>query len=127
MLNEEGKRLGMFIERVCKLSQRAFADEISTAEIRWAPSHINKYINGGLLIPLDLLKILHRRWLLNYEWFFEGTGSLQVDQLNRRSINHDLTDILASVAVIESSMVQVRRDIKQLSRDLYSIKHEVKE
>jgi hypothetical protein len=122
MLNEEGKRLGMFIERVCKLSQRAFAEEVTTPEKPIRASDINKYIQGNAIIPSYLLKVMHRKWRLNYEWIFDGTGALQVDKLDQRKISHDLTDILASVSVIERMVIQLKRDQNQLARDFYSHK-----
>jgi transcriptional regulator with XRE-family HTH domain len=121
MLNEEGKRFGMFIERVLKISQLKFAEEIGVDQTK-----VNKYIKGKLLIPSSLLKAMHQKYRYSYNWHFDGTGPMQEDKANKKNLMSNVGDIMASVDHCEKTIDNLRRIINQLAADFYASKHNVK-
>ncbi len=131
MYIEEGKRLNMFIERICKMTQKKFAETVTEANLKANPdgkvfnrSDITRYISGQMAMPWSLLKVMRKLWKLNYEWMFEGTGPMQVDKANDRKMANDVTEILATVLVLEGALTSLRKDVKGLAGDFYAFKHE---
>lgn len=129
MYIEEGKRLSMFIERVCRLSQRKFVEVINKELTRlnpdaktFNPSEVNKMLSGKTLISIAVIKATHRLWKLNYNWLFEGVGSMQTDRDNQRKMANDVTEILATVLVLESSMQSLKKTVNNLAADYYAHK-----
>ena len=127
MFIEEGKRLSMFIERVCKMSQRKFTEEINKELTRlnpaaktFNPSEINKMLSGKTILSLSVLKAMHKLWKINYEWVFEGVGNMQTNMANQRKMAQDVTEILATVLVLESSMQSLKKTVNTIARDFYA-------
>ncbi len=119
MINEEGKRLKLFIDREGK-TQKDFAASIPITQAK-----LSRYINGQIKVPLDFVKKLHLKYSLNYAWFFHGVGTLKYKAVDKRNIMTDITDMQASLGVIMANQDAMRDTINQLARELYAAKHKV--
>lgn len=116
---DEGRRLQLFMERE-GLTHQQLADEYEIDR-----SQITRYISGILKVPLELVKFLHIKYRINYSWFFHGTGTMKVKELEKRKITTDITDILASQSMILAAMESMREDLNRLAKDFYATKHNV--
>lgn len=119
MINEEGKRLRLFIERE-GISQRELAPIIKKDT-----AAISRYISGELKIPLNVVKTLHLVFHLNYTWFFHGVGTLKAKAVDKRNIMTDLTDIQAGLGVIMANQEEMREVMNKLIRDFYADRNNV--
>lgn len=111
---DEAKRLRMFLER----------EDLSTydlAEIIEKPQPtVSKYLTGDLKIPIAVVKTLHLKLRLNYNWFFHGVGTLKVKTDEEKKIIHNLLDIEAGVGGLIAKVENMDNFIKKMARDLYA-------
>lgn len=116
---DEGRRLRLFMERE-GLTHLQLSNEYEIDR-----TQITRYISGYLKVPLDLVKFLHLKYRLNYSWFFHGTGTMKVKELEKRKITTDITDILAAQSMIMAAIESMRDDINKLAKDFYAQKHKL--
>lgn len=117
--NERNNRLRLFIDRE-GISQIELAESLGKD-----PSAISKYCAGKLAIPHQVLKTLHLKYRLNFNWFFMGTGTMKVNEKEPRRITTDLTDILASIGLLIAAQEGTDKKLDRLVRDFYAAKHGV--
>jgi transcriptional regulator with XRE-family HTH domain len=118
-VDQEAKRLRLFMERE-GITQDEMAELLDTNQ-----STVSKYLSGKLKIPLKVVKVLHLKKHLNYEWFFHGTGTVKKGVLEKRNIQTDLVDIHAGLGLMMASQDQMRDLLNKLVRDFYADKHKV--
>lgn len=113
-LTEEAQRLRQFLEHI-KLKSIDLAAELSIER-----SFISKYLNGALHIPISLIKHLHIKYNLSYQWFFNGVGRKQINVKEERTLITDMGNILASVGAMEAQIEMLNKKVMKLTRDLYA-------
>lgn len=69
------------------------------------PDRINKYVNGTLKIPFEIVLAMHQKLLLNFNWFYAGTGKRKLESLGKKELMTDLSEVAANqratIAMIE--------------------------
>ena len=111
---DEGKRLRLFIERE-ELTQYDLAEIVGKGQ-----STINKYLDGSVKIPLEVVKTLHIKLKLNYSWFFHGEGSMKLRTPEEKKILHNLVDIEAGVGALIAKQESMDETLRKLYRDFYA-------
>jgi transcriptional regulator with XRE-family HTH domain len=114
---DENDRLKLFIERE-GITQKDLV-ELSGKD----QSEVSRMINGRIKVPLALVKKLHLKYKINYSWFFHGTGTVKVKEIEKRKLMNDVTDILATQSMLLQTIEQMRDTINRLAGDLYAEKH----
>lgn len=111
---DENDRLKLFIERE-GITQKDLV-ELSGKD----QAQVSRIINGKLKVPLALVKKLHIKYKLNYTWFFHGTSTVKVKEIEKRKLMNDVTDILATQSMLMQTIEQMRDTINKLAGDLYA-------
>jgi transcriptional regulator with XRE-family HTH domain len=114
---EESERLKLFMERE-GITQKDLVELIGKDQ-----SEVSRIINGKIKVPLALVKKLHLKYKLNYTWFFHGTSTVKVKEIEKRKLMNDVTDILATQSMLMQTVEQMRDTINKLAGDFYAEKH----
>lgn len=114
---EEGNRLKLFMERE-GVTQPDIAAMLDVDR-----SQVSRYISGTQKVPLELVKALHIKYKLNYSWFFHGTGTMKIKELEQKKLMNDITDILATQGMLLATIESMRDTMNKMARDLYAQKH----
>lgn len=110
----DGKQLKKFLERE-NITQAEFAQMLDVKQ-----PVISKYISGLLDVPLDVIKFLHRKYQMSYEWFFEGIGSMKVKEVDKKNLVSDLNDLRDTLSVLQHKVVKMDRDFKKLHAEYHA-------
>jgi hypothetical protein len=117
MKNQEAERLRMFMEK-----ENISSDEMQTIADK-PQSTISKYLNGHLRIPANVVKRLHFKYHLNFNWFYLGTGSMKVKALEKKDLVTDLTEMKADILQLSSKLLRAEETISKLVEDFYSFRN----
>lgn len=113
MNNELQDRLRIFMEKE-QMDQKEMAQLLKKPQ-----STISRYVGGQLKIPTSVLKELHIKKKLNFNWFYMGTGSMKVREHEKPTITTDLKEVKVTLAAYDARMNRMQTIIDQLVRDLY--------
>lgn len=106
-------RLRIFMEKE-QLDQKEMAKMLNKPQ-----STISRYVGGQLRIPTAVLKELHIKKKLNFNWFYMGTGSMKVREHEKPTITTDVKEVRVTLAAHEARMNGMQKTIDRLVRDLY--------
>lgn len=113
MNNELHDRLRIFMEKE-QLDQKEMARMLNKPQ-----STISRYVGGQLRIPTAVLKELHIKKKLNFNWFYMGTGSMKVREHEKPTITTDIKEVKVTLAAYEARMNRMQTIIDQLVRYVY--------
>lgn len=113
-LSDEAQRLSYFMKLV-KLPAVVLSSEYGTSK-----SLMSKYMNGNTGVPIELIKFLHNKYKLSFNWFFSGVGNPVIKEAEKKTTMHVLTDILVSVEALAAQQNAIDNKVNKLIRDFYS-------
>lgn len=112
-INEDYKRFGMFLETVGVTATELCHDTGRDKSI------VSKWVNGKLKPPYSILKYLHKKYNLNFNWYFEGTGQPVLKTVDKRNLLTDVNDLVATIKMLTAKQQQQDKIIKELARKLF--------
>jgi len=120
---EESKRFEQF-RKFINLSQQELA-EVLTKELNtpFEQSKVSKYSRGIYAVPLEVLKVLHVKYQLSYEWFFHGTGRMLVREVKKQMLVTETAAIRNSYELLEKLVASLRADLNKVYKDFYEYKN----
>lgn len=116
MITQEAKRLRDFRESL-KMNQSEFAEVLNTRQ-----DTLSRYESGKLGIPFDIIRILHRKFKMNYQWFFDGVGPMKTTEVTRPSLITDLSALQVDFEIMKKAYNSQNLKIKALERELDALK-----
>jgi transcriptional regulator with XRE-family HTH domain len=119
MKNQEAERLRMFMEK-----ENISSEELQNLTKKLQPT-ISKYLNGHLRIPAAVVKMLHFKYHLNFNWFYLGTGRMKVNVLDKRDLVTDITEMKADILLVTTKLQRAEETIAKLVQDLYAFRNEM--
>ena len=118
IVSDEAKRLQLFMDRE-DLSQKELGRIIGKPA-----STVNKYLKGKLIIPFQVVKTLHFKFRINFNWFYVGVGHMKLTEkdkdANKKSLITDVSDIKVDQAQILARMESMEVKFNKLVRDFYA-------
>jgi transcriptional regulator with XRE-family HTH domain len=113
-LSDEAQRLTYFIKLIgLKAVQLSHDYGVSK-------SLMSHYMNGNAGVPIELIKYLHNKYKLSFNWFFSGVGNPVIKEAEKRTTMHVLTDIMVSVEALAAQQEAIDNKVNRLIRDFYS-------
>ena len=113
-LSDEAQRLTYFMKLV-GLKAVVLCHEYDVSK-----SLMSKYMNGNTGVPIELVKFLHNKYKLSFNWFFSGVGNPVIKEAEKKTTMHVLTDILVSVEALAAQQNAIDNKVNKLIRDFYS-------
>lgn len=107
----EASRFRIF-RKANNLSQEEMADLLKCSQ-----PQITKYETGANLIPIEVPKKLNSKLQLNYEWFYNGTGSMKV-VAKKPSLN-DTIELSSEVKRLTEELASLKSIVKGLVKAVY--------
>lgn len=117
---KDGQKLLRIMERL-KITQQELADMVGTDQ-----SRISKYIKGTLKVPPSVIKKLHYEVKLNFNWWHADVAPMFLDELNKKSLLSDISDLIVTQSMILSQLDAMGDKLQKLATDFYALKHGVK-
>lgn len=114
VLSDEAQRLTYFMKLV-GLQAVVLCNEYGAGK-----SIMSKYMNGITVIPTELVKYLHNKYKLSFNWFYSGIGNPVIKEAEKRTTMHVLTDIMVSVEALAAQQEAINSKVNKLIRDFYS-------
>ena len=109
-----------------KLTQKEMGDALN----RDAPT-ITKYEKGQYIVPIEVIKLMHDKMDMDYEWFFSGLGrkrSKENPEENQKGSNlvKDITVLSSNQEVMAGVLKTLREEFKLLFIEFHALKQELK-
>lgn len=114
LLSDEAQRLTYFM-KIVGLKAVVLCQEYGTSK-----SLMSKYMNGATGVPIDLVKYLHNKYKLSFNWFFSGVGNPVIKEAEKKTTMHVLTDMLVSVEALSSQIESINGKVNKLIKDFYA-------
>lgn len=122
MITDEAKRFKAFRKRI-KMSQIELTEFlVGKGLLKITQSVISKYELGKYPVPIEVVKVLHIYFRLNYKWFYHGILPMIETESIKKTIPMDLKEIMLTIDVIREKLENQDRVIKKLVRDVYAAK-----
>lgn len=83
-------------------------------------SDVSKYENGEYTIPISLVRKLNEKYLLNYEWFFNGIRPMQKPMQDSKSLTTDISQMKSEHEVLIEKVKSLEGMLKKIAGDFYS-------
>ncbi|MBO9674457.1 MAG: hypothetical protein J7577_13500 [Sphingobacteriaceae bacterium] len=112
-MTEESKRFRFFCEKYS-----ISAKELST-DLERDKSIISKWLFGKLKVPYDVLKHMHYKYHLNFNWYFLGTGPMKTPGLEKNTLVTDLGDLTATIKMLVAKQEAQDLLVKKLVKAIY--------
>lgn len=94
-----------------KLSQKNLA-----AELKRPQSIISKYETGDLVIPYDVIKHMHLKYGMNYEWYFHSVPPMRLKpQESKITLVKDIAAMSSNIKFLEEKTKQLEKDLRYLA------------
>ncbi|WP_432714401.1 hypothetical protein [Pedobacter sp.] len=115
MINQEKERLRMFME----LENIEQSDLVILS--KKPQSTVSKWLSGDLKIPPTLIRDMHFKYKLNFNWYYAGTGRRKVSELDKKTLLTDTTDLKARILQDAARIDDLEKVVAKLVRDVYSL------
>lgn len=94
------------------------------AEILGKKNHstISKYESGTYNIPIGVVKTMHMKLQMSYEWFFHGKGNRKYTA-EKTNLVTDIKSYENAQALISNRVDAIERTLNKLVRDFYADLH----
>lgn len=112
-MTEESERFRFFCEKF-DISVK----ELST-DLKRDKSIISKWMYGKLKVPYEVLKHMHFRYHLDFNWYFLGTGKMKVPQIEKRNLVTDVSDLTATINMLVAKQTAQDDLIRKLIKVVY--------
>lgn len=83
---------------------------------------INKYIQGNLRIPTDLVKELHLKFKMSLNWFYLGTGRMRVSDIEKKDLVTNIADLKLELAIMTNKLESNTQLMDKMYKDFYGEK-----
>ncbi len=114
--NEHGQRLKFFRKTLDK-TQPDLAVELNISI-----AMVSKYENGTHYIPNEVPRYLHKKYDMNYSWFFDGVGKITVNATEKKSMLVDINSLQdiqmmqsAKITSMEKTLYRLLQENQQLT------------
>lgn len=117
--SETSKRLKTFRESL-DLSQTEFGAKIGKTQ----PT-ITKYESGYFIIPIGVVKQIHKVFGMNLEWFYNGTGGKK-DAPEKSNLITEIRTLNENNEVLTNEIKKIKTELRNLHNAFYEFKHTIK-
>lgn len=104
-MKDRNKRFKIFRTKILKMSQIEMAEFLSqalTANIN--QSNISEAEAGRRPIPDDWVSALHFHKLLNYEWYYGGSESPQLESVPQKKLMTDTAEMREEIGLLNAKV-----------------------
>lgn len=116
---DEAKQL-----RVFRKAENLTQDELAKI-LNKTQATIQKYESGEILVPSEIVKKLHEKLQMHYDWWYEKTGPRK-SVSTKKNLVRDINAMENDLALLNQKYNQLEALMKKLYRDFYAKQKGVK-
>lgn len=110
--SDQSERLALFRNKI-NLYQKELAEILNKDQVT-----ISKYENGNAFIPADDIKILHNKYRLSYDWFYDGVGDMLDSKDDKSDLLKEISTLITNYKQLELRFNKLEYAVKKLYSDL---------
>ena len=104
--------------RVFRKAENLTMEELANILGKKNHTTVQRYESGKYNIPISVVKSLHEKLKMSYEWFYHGKGSrLYIEE--KSNLVRDIKTQETSQKILENRVESLERTVKRLVRDFY--------
>ncbi len=117
-MTTESEQFKKFILEL-NINQRDLAKVLGKSQ-----STIAKYCSGDYYIPFEVVKLLHKKFKMSYDWYFDNKGSITIEPKElKKTLVSDVTDLRSTVRILEGKLKTLTRNFDSLHTEYHDFKH----
>ena len=113
---KESERL-KFFRKAEGLSQTELGEALGCHQ-----TQVFKYENGKNIIPLDVVKIIHAKFNMSYDWFYHGTGNPKAVKHEKKLVTN-ISDMANNILILEQQIKVLKAEIRKIGSDFYEYRN----